>query len=232
MRRLPGLLLAATAAAASALALTAGPALAAPPPAAPVVDVLTFGAVGPGGPNVPVGHVLTSSLPAGANATFLTGGGIGTTCTASTIKATVLANPPAAGVATTRIIAQTFGACTSTIPGVTAVSVMVNNLPYMMQFSDSPGFPVKIFPAGPPVQTTITETIGGAPVACVWRPAAGAYNGNYFNGGNQLALKHQQMQLVGGPVGPCAGVVQFYSVLTYRPVVDSSVIGSPPVFVN
>lgn len=217
-----------TAAALTATALAAGPALAAT--SAPAVAVLTYGAPGPAGPNVPPGNVLTSML--GAPATFVTAAGVGTTCNLSSIAATVQVNPPAPGTATTQLNVQTFTSCTSTIPGVTAVTVAVNNLPNTLQFSDAPGLPVQITPppAGP-LQITITETFQGAIIGCVWRPTAGVYNGNYINAGNQIVFAKQQMKLFAGPAGPCAGPLQFFSA-TYRPVRDSSISGLPPVFVN
>ncbi len=223
--------LAAVAVVAAALTQGAGPAAAAP--AAPAVDVLTFGALGPVGPNIPLGHTLSTGLPAGGTATFLTAGGIGTTCNMSSMSTTVTANPPVPGVAAARINVWTFGSCLTNIPGVTGVvSVVVNNLPNTIQFSDAAGLPVTIIPppAGP-LLITIAEAVPGGVVNCVWRPVAGVYNGNFVNGGNQIVFVGQQMQLVGGPGGLCAGPNQFFSA-TYRPVVDTSVGGNPPVFVN
>ena len=74
-------------------------AAAAAPAAAAPVNVLTYGAPGPGGPNVPPGHVLTGNLQAGTQATFLTapGGPVGTRCSVSNIGVQVLGNPVAPG---------------------------------------------------------------------------------------------------------------------------------------
>lgn len=231
MRKLPVTFLTAAAVLTAVSIQTAGPAAAAP--AAAAIDVLTYGAPGPGGPNVVPGQTVVTSLPAGGTATFLTAGGIGTTCKQSNLNTTVTSNPPVPGVALAQINTWTFGSCGTNIPGVGGViSVTVNNLPNTVQFSDAGGLPVTIVPPpSGPLQVTILESVGGAAVPCVWQPAAGVYNGNYINGGNQIVIVNQQMKQVGGPAGPCAGPTQFFSV-TYRPVQDASVAGAPPVFVN
>ena len=231
MRKLSGTILAAAAVLTGTLAQTAGPAYASP--AAPAVDVLTYGATGPAGPNIPIGNTLAASLPALAAATFQTSGLVGTTCSSSTIKSTVVANPPAPGVATSQIGGWVFGSCTSNVPGVTGViGVVVNNLPNSIQFSDAPGLPLQIVPApAGPLEIAITENTATGPIVCTWQPAAGVYKGNYLNGGNQIVLKQQQMQLITGPAGLCAGPIQFFSV-DYQPLLDTSIAGAPPVFVN
>jgi len=202
--------------------------------AAAPVSVLTFGAPGPGGPNIPPGHVLTGNLQPGTKATFFTapGGPVGTACTVSNIGVQVLANPAAPGVAVTKLVALGFGGCVSTIPGSTVLSVTENNLPNNnVLFNDAAGFPVQFVPAGAPVQLTIVESVPGAVFNCVWQPVGGIYQGNYANPGNRLIVANQKIQLVGGPAGPCGGPLQFLS-FTYQPVVDSSVPGNPPVFEN
>lgn len=220
----------ATAAAVLTTAAVIGTASAAAAP----VSVLTYGAPGPGGPNVPPGHTLTGNLQAGTNATFFTapGGPVGTRCSVSNIGVQVLSNPTAPGTAVTRLAALGFGACVSTIPGSTVLSVTENNLPNNnVLFNDSAGFPVQFVPAGAPVQLTIVESVPGAVLNCVWQPVGSIYQGNYANPGNRLIVANQRIQLVGGPPGPCGGTLQFMS-FTYQPVLDSTVSGTPPVFVN
>lgn len=97
--------------------------------------------------------------------------------------------------------------------------------------NDSAGFPVQFVPAGAPVQLTIVESVPGVVLNCVWQPVGSIYQGNYANPGNRLIVLNQKIQLIGGPPGPCGGTLQFMS-FTYQPVVDSSVPGSLPVFVN
>lgn len=228
MHSLKAFAIAAAAAVLSAVAVIGTASAAAP------VSVLTFGAPGPGGPNVPPGHVLTGNLQPGTQATFFTapGGPVGTACSVSNIGVQVLANPAAPGVAVTRLAALGFGGCVSTIPGSTVLSVTENNLPNNnVLFNDAAGFPVQFVPAGAPVQLTIVESVPGAVFNCVWQPVGGAYQGNYANAGNRLIVANQRIQLVGGPAGPCGGPLQFMSFI-YQPVVDSSVPGNPPVFVN
>ncbi|WP_194922223.1 hypothetical protein [Catenulispora rubra] len=202
--------------------------------AAAPVGVLTFGAPGPGGPNIPAGQVLTGNLQPGTNATFYTtpGGPVGTTCSVSNIGVQVLNNPAAPGVAVTKLVALGFGSCVSTIPGSTVLSVTENNLPNNnVLFNDAAGFPVQVVPAGAPVQLTIVESVPGAIFNCVWRPGGAINQGNYANPGNQLIVTNQKIQLIAGPAGPCGGPLQFLS-FTYQPLLDSSIAGTPPVFVN
>jgi hypothetical protein len=202
--------------------------LPAAPASAAVVQVLSYGA--PNLPAIPVGDILTSPLAAPATFTVAPGSPIGTKCAASALTDQVLTNPPIPGVANTRIITQTFGGCTSTIPGVTAVlGVVVNNLPNALMFSDAAGLPVTIAPMAGPLQVTITVNPGAA--ACVWQANAGAYHGNYGNPLHQITLVNQPMHLVAGPGALCGGGADFIS-WTYGPVIDSSQIGANQVFVN
>ena len=61
--------------AAAAAVLTTAAVIGTASAAAAPVSVLTYGAPGPGGPNVPPGHVLTGNLQAGTKATFFTAPG-------------------------------------------------------------------------------------------------------------------------------------------------------------
>jgi hypothetical protein len=219
---------------ATAIAMTGllptGPALAVGP------NVLTSGAA-PGGVAIPVGDTITSLLATGSTITFTTGaggGGIGTKCVGSSITGQVVANPPAPGVATVMITNHSFNSCTSSIPGVTAVTTVVaNNLPYKSGFSDAAGLPVTITPgAAGPIQITINELLGGVAVSCVWQLSAGVYNGNYGNGGSTLKLANQLIKLLPiSPAGPCGGPTQFITA-AYAPFVDPAAAAPSLVFVN
>jgi hypothetical protein len=204
--------------------------LPAAPASAAVPNVLTYG----GGFPVLAGQNLSATLAPFTTATFTTGpggAGVGTTCITSNLTATVLANPLSPGTANVKVLTQTFGGCTSTIPGVTLPSVVINNLPYQGIFNDAAGLPVTIAPIGPPIQITINETFGGGPVVCVWQLNAGAYHGNYANAGSKLLLINQQDHIVAGPGGACAAGAQFINV-TYAPFLDTSVGPPNQVSVN
>jgi hypothetical protein len=190
------------------------------------IEVLSYGT--PGAPVVTVGSTIGSTTLA-SPATFVNGA-IGTTCTASAFTAQVLTNPVAPGTAATRLLTQTFGGCTSTIPGSSVISVTVTALPNTLQFNDSSGLPLAVTPppAGP-LGITILESTSSGTVPCVWQPAAGIYNGNYGNSGNMIIIGKQTMTLVGGPPGPCGGTSQIYTVI-YKNTLDVTTSGL--LFVN
>ncbi|MER5352871.1 Tat pathway signal sequence domain protein [Kitasatospora sp. NPDC002551] len=221
-----------TAALAAAAVLAAGtvaPAQAAAP-AANAVAVLTHTSLA--GPNVSVGDVLVANLVAGTTANFYSSatGTTGIKCATSAFSATVLTNPAAPGVATESLNTQSFGSCTANVIGVTGVqSITVNNLPYTNSVSDAPGNPVSLDPtsAGPVQTTVVLKTILGT-ITCVYR-AAGGLAGTTNNVGQTIGFNAQALPKFSGP-STCFPVGYFSA--TYGPVRDSSVAGSPVVYVN
>ncbi len=192
--------------------------------------VLTHTAVG--GPNIAVGDVLTADLVAGSYATFYSSatGTSGIKCAASSFSATVTSNPAAPGVATEQLNTQTFGSCTANVIGVTSVqSITVNNLPYTNSVSDAPGNPVSLDPtaAGPLQTTVVLKTILGT-ITCVYRAPAGI-SGTTSNVGQTIGFNAQALPKVSGP-STCFSTGYFSA--TYGPVKDSSVAGSPHVYIN
>ncbi|WP_354644103.1 Tat pathway signal sequence domain protein [Kitasatospora camelliae] len=206
----------------------ASPAQAAGPGLAPAV--LTHGSAG--GTDVAVGDVLTADLVAGSHATFYSSasGTSGVKCATSSFSATVTENPAAPGVAVERLDTHTFGSCTSNVAGVLGVqSITVNNLPYTNAVSDGPGNPVTLSPSGTaPLQTTVVlRTLLGT-INCVYR-APGSISGSVAAGTGALSFANQAFAKASGS-SLCFATGYFSA--TYGPVVDSSVPGSPQVYVN
>ncbi|WP_406208547.1 Tat pathway signal sequence domain protein [Kitasatospora sp. NBC_01560] len=216
--------LGAAALAAVALVTAAGtPAQAAGP------AVLTYGSTG--GTAVAVGDVLAANLAPGNYATFYStaSGTSGIKCAVSSFSATVTSNPAAPGVATEQLNSHTFGSCTANVIGVISVqSITVNNLPYTNAVSDAAGNPVTLSPTAGPLQTTVVlNTILGA-TTCVYR-APGSIAGTTNNVGQTIGFSAQPFSKVSGP-STCFATGWFSA--TYGPVSDSSVAGSPHVYIN
>ncbi|MER7752539.1 Tat pathway signal sequence domain protein [Kitasatospora sp. NPDC097643] len=215
------------AAALAALALTAA---AVAPAQADGPAVLTTGS--PTGPDAAVGDVLTANLLPGSYATFYNSasGTSGIKCAASSFSATVTANPAAPGNAVEQLNTQTFGSCSSNVLGVTSVrSITVNNLPFTNTVGDGPGNPVTLAPgaAGSMRTTVVLGTILGS-VTCVYQNTTGI-SGTTSNATNSIGFAGQPFNLVSGS-GLCFSVGYFSA--TYGPVADTSVAGSPLIFVN
>ncbi|HEX4787365.1 MAG TPA: hypothetical protein VH372_02800 [Actinospica sp.] len=92
-------------------------------------DVLSYGAVNPGGTNVATTDALTGSLAAGTTNTFKftsNGTSVTITCTAATLNAKASTNPAAPGTATVSISTLTFndGATQCTLTGLSGVTVV------------------------------------------------------------------------------------------------------------
>jgi hypothetical protein len=190
--------------------------------------VLTVGAVG--GTNAAVGDTVTASLAAGTKATFYstTTGTSGVSCTSSNFSSTVTANPPAPGVATETIDAQTFANCSSNIIGTLGVrGVTLNNLAYQASIDGATGA-VAIAPgsAGPIQATVVITTLLGT-INCVYQPAAGSLAGVASNTDNSIKFTNQQFTKISGS-SLCLSTA--YWTATYSPVTDTTQGG--PVFVN
>ncbi|MEU4240925.1 Tat pathway signal sequence domain protein [Actinoplanes sp. NPDC026619] len=190
--------------------------------------VLTVGGVG--GTNAAVGDTVTAALKSGTNATFYSTatGTSGVSCTASSFSSTVTANPPAPGVATETIDAQTFGGCTSNIVGTLGVrSVTLNNLAYAATIDGGTGA-VAISPgsAGPIQATVVITTLLGV-ITCVYQPVATSLAGVASNADNSIKFTNQQFNKLTGST-LCLSTA--YWTATYSPVTDTTQAG--PVFVN
>jgi len=186
-------------------------------------DVLTTGKVG--GPNVKVGALLQGGLKTGTKATFLTSKSAGISCKSVSFTDKVTKNPSKPGVATEQLTAQTYKKCSvSGITGATGVkSVVLNNLPYKTTISDAKGNPVIVF--GTTATLTLTTVLG--PLSCQYK--ATKTNGSASNTGQTISFVSQAFKLKAGP-SACPATGSFSA--TFGPVKDTSVKGSPHVFVN
>jgi hypothetical protein len=190
--------------------------------------VLTVGAVG--GTSAAVGDTVTASLLAGSKATFYstTNGTSGVSCTTSSFSSTLTANPPAPGVATETIDAQTFANCSSNILGTLGVKgVTLNNLAYQATIDGATGA-VAIAPGSAgPIQATVVITTLLGQITCVYQPVATSLAGVADNTNNSIKFTNQQFNKITGST-LCLSTA--YWTATYSPVTDTTQGGS--VFVN
>lgn len=211
----------------AAIALVA--ALPAAAAAAAPVHVLTTGKAR--GPAVKPGAVLKASLKSRTSAVFANSLGK-LTCTKSAFTAKVVANPAKTGrpaTAKASITAETFGNCTISVKGVTIKSQKVANLPYNVTVSDAKGNPVRISGRSKvkPLLLSITVKFGTSTFSCSVRAAS--ISGSWTNKGNATVfVKQKFVKAAGGVFCPASGTFS----AAYGPVRDTSVKGSPAVFVN
>jgi hypothetical protein len=191
------------------------------------LHVLTINKVG--GPNVAVGAILKAGLKTGTKATFFTPGTkIGVTCSRAQLTNKVTKNPPKPGTAGESLSAQTFTTCTTNIPGATGVrSIAILGLPYAVTVSDSKGFPLTVTKPRGVLKTMITINTVIGTITCTY--SAVKIAGNASNVGSLNIYKNQVFTKSAGPA-VCLPRGSFSA--TFGPVVDSSVKGSPHVFVN
>ncbi len=200
-------------------------AFSASPASADSVDVLTTGSVG--GANVAVGDTLQAGLTSGTTATFFDASGKGVTCTSAVFTASVTDNPAAPGVATESVTALSFSGCKSNIAGVTSVkSITIDNLPYSGAVDDSSD---TITISGS-VHATISLglVIGGA--TCKYTGPSGGVSGAVSTADGSLAFSNQAFARDTGSWAGCPSPENFTA--TFGPVLDTSVTGSPAVYVN
>jgi hypothetical protein len=197
--------------------------------AAAPVHVLTTGKVR--GPAVAPKAVLKASLKSRTSAVFATTLGK-LSCTKSTFTAKVVTNPAKGtkpATAKESITAETFSGCTISVKGVTIKSTAVGNLPYNGTVSDAKGNPVKISgrSKAKPLLLSITVKFGKSTFSCAVKAAS--ISGTWTNKGNATVFVKQKLtKASGGVLCPTSGTFS----ATYGPVKDTSVKGSPAVFVN
>jgi hypothetical protein len=180
-----------------------------------------------GGTAVKKGDVLKAGLVTGTSAVF----SLGTqklTCKAARFTAKVKTNPVRPGTATESVTAQSFSKCKINVTGITFKSLKVKNLPYNATVSDAAGNPVKITgqSSTKPILVTVTVTVDTSDVVCSYK--AGSLKGNASNTGNKITFSKQKFTKTSGQL--CPASANFAA--TFGPVVDSTVTGSPKVFVN
>ncbi len=180
-----------------------------------------------GGTAVKTGAVLKAGLAKGKTAVFA----LGTeklTCKSASFSAKVTANPAKPGKAAESLTSQKFSKCTINVSGITFKSIKISNLPYKVTISDAKGFPVTISGSSKskPIAVTVTVALGNTNVVCAYK--ATSVKGNASNTGNTITFSKQKFSGTTG--GLCPASANFSA--TFGPVTDSSVKGSPKVFVN
>ncbi|HUJ07059.1 MAG TPA: hypothetical protein VLX31_13205 [Streptosporangiaceae bacterium] len=207
--------------AASAVAVVAAVA----PAQAATGHVLTVGKAG--GTAVKTGAVLKAGLAKGASVVFAAPAET-LTCKSASFSAKVKTNPTKPGKATESQTSQSLSKCTVNVTGVTVKSVKVNNLPYDVTVSDSKGDPVTISGSSKskPLSFTVSVSVTGVgTVTCT--STAASIKGTSSNKGNTITFTKQKFTSSGGLCGS-GGTFS----ATFGPVKDTSVKGSPAVFVN
>jgi hypothetical protein len=201
--------------------------------------VLTVGKKG--GPAVKKRAVLEASLAKGASVVFTLKSSLGTfkaTCSRSTLKAKVTANPSSRGKATLSLTGETISHCTlKNSDGIILTGVKALNLPSDVTVSSAKGFPVTIAgrsktkPLG--FQATINaSSLGVGTLTCV--VTAPKVSGHASNKSNEVSATKQKFTLdkakSSSLCADAASSVTFSA--TYGPIRDTSVKHSPKVFVS
>jgi hypothetical protein len=217
-----------------ALSLPASAAYAASahPAAAKSKPVLTVGKKG--GPAVKKGAKLSASLAKGAKVSVALGSVFTITCKSSTLKAKVTANPSGPGKATLSVTGWSIGKCPKTVSGVTLNSLSSVNLPYKATVSDAKGDPVTVAGSkkSKPVGFKAVVTVGTTKATCIF--TAAKVSGHASNTGNKVSFSSQAFTLASSSSALCsqAGVSTATFSATYGPVRDTSVHGSPKVYIS
>jgi len=182
-----------------------------------------------GGTAVKTGAVLKAGLAKGKTAVFSLGSET-LTCKSGAFSAKVTANPGKPGKATESLTSQKFSKCTVNVSGVTFKSIKANNLPYKVSVSDAKGDPVTVSGSSKskPISFTATVAAGTLTVTCTYK--ATSVKGSASNTGNTIAFSKQKFAFASGNAILCPASANFSA--TFGPVTDSSVSGSPKVFVN
>jgi hypothetical protein len=184
-----------------------------------------------GGPAVAARAVLKAGLAPHTSAVFKNSLGK-VTCMRSTVTEKVIANPAKTArpaTASESMTAVTFSSCKINVSGVTFKSLTVANLPYNVTVSDAKGNPVKISgrSKAKPLMLAATVKFGAATISCSVKAASIA--GTWSNKGNVIVIVTRNFKKAsGGSLCPTSGTL----AATYGPVKDTSVKGSPAVFVN
>jgi hypothetical protein len=216
-------------AAATSALLVAAPMV---PADAAAAHVLTIGKAG--GTAVSKGAVLKSSLAKKTNATFSIGA-IKVKCASAAFTGKVTSNPAAAGkaMATESVTASTLAKCA--VPGVMSITVTAKNLPYKASVSAAKGNPVTVSGQSKSKPITLTAKVkisATNTITCTY--TAASISGKASNKGNSITFTNQKFKFsTGNPKKTCTsiGSTATFSA-TYGPVTDTSVKGSPKVFVN
>jgi hypothetical protein len=177
--------------------------------------VLTTGSAG--GPNAAISDLFTSGVAGGPN------------CTSGTAQATVQTNPAVPGTAALQLTALSYSGCSLDMGGAVGTipaTVVANNLPYPMSIGDGTGDPATLG------MVSLTISVNGGSTSCTYA-SPGALTGGYANATNSITFSGSALAFTGGTgslSSSCPTASLSPPLLTS--VVDSSVSGSPAVFVN
>jgi hypothetical protein len=178
------------------------------------VTVLTTHKVG--GTNAAVGDQLSAGVSGGPS------------CTSAAAKATVQFNPARPGVSTVLLTNVVFSGCSINMGpavGVLPATIDVHGLSDAMSISDAPGDPAKM--GG--VSLTISVNSGSS--TCLYASAA-SVSGGFQNGTNSIGFTGS-LAYSGGTGSLSADCpTSSLAALSFATVLDTSQVGSPPVFVN
>jgi hypothetical protein len=187
-----------------------------------------------GGTAVKKGAKLTASLAKGTKVTVALGSVITITCKSSTLKAKVTANPARSGKATLSVTGWSIGKCPKSVDGVTLDGVSAVNLPYGATISTAKGDPVTVTGHKKSKQVGFEAKIslGTTSATCIF--TAPTVSGNASNSGNKVSFSKQSFSLASGSSSLCseAGATTATMSATFGPVRDTTVHGSPKVFVS
>jgi hypothetical protein len=191
---------------------------------AATTDVLTITKVG--GTNVAAGAKLSASLKSGTKAVFSDGTAGSVSCAKSTVSETVTKNPAKPGTATLSVTGITLSSCTAKISGITVTVKSVTDYkpPFATTVSDAKGFPVTVTKPG----FVVVASADGITATCTFQAAS--IKGAASNTGSSVSFTNQAFKLVPGSNSLCPSGGDL--TVAYAPVVDTSVKGSPHVFVN
>ena len=192
---------------------------------ADAVAVLTTGSAG--GANVTVGDTLQAGLTSGTTSSFLDTNGKGVTCTTANFAASVTDNPAAPGVASESITALGFSGCTSNISGVKSVkSIIIDSLPYAATVDDS----TDSITISSSVHATISLGLVIGSATCKYSGPSTGVAGSVSLTDGSLSFLNQTFTRDTGSWAGCPSPESFNA--DFGPVLDTSVAGSPSVFLN
>jgi len=193
-----------------------------------------------GGPAVGKRAALKASLAKGKDAMFAlkttSFGTFSATCSRSTLRATVAANPSQRGKATLSLTGETVSHCKlSGVPAglsISLTSIKALNLPYGATVSSAKGFPITIAgsSATKPLTFQATIDVSSTPLTCAY--TAKKATAHASNTGNKVSLVKQKLTLAASSPYECAVAPSVTFSATYGPLRDTSVKHSPKVFFN
>jgi hypothetical protein len=194
-------------------------------------SVLTIKKVG--GPAVKRGAILTSSLVKGTKVSFTIGTVASASCSASSFTSVVLTNPSAPGTAILSVRKETLAGCKliKAPAGLTLKSITPINLPYVSTINSKRKVTVSEVSATKPLGFSSKLKLGTLSLTCVY--TAKSVKGTASNSTTTVAFSNQKFTLdAKKSSADCAVAKSSVFSAVFGPVRDTSVKGSPKVYVN